>query len=77
MVGHLNHESNGKVILEVGTELFYMGFERKNWTVYLRPWFRMPAAIDDNQIFQNIGRGDVNIIYVKMVIFYLLMAVII
>jgi hypothetical protein len=37
----------------------------------------MPAAIDDKDISEYIGRGDVNIIYVKMVIFYLLMVVII
>jgi phospholipase A1 len=37
----------------------------------------MPAAIDDNpDISEYIGRGDVNIIYVKMVIFYLLMVII-
>jgi phospholipase A1 len=30
----------------------------------------MPAAIDDNpDISEYIGRGDVNVIYVKMVIF--------
>jgi phospholipase A1 len=34
MVGvALNHESNGKVILFPKLELFYAGFERKNWTV--------------------------------------------
>jgi hypothetical protein len=36
----------------------------------------MPAAIDDNpDISEYIGRG-VNIIYVKMVIFYLLAVII-
>jgi outer membrane phospholipase A len=42
---------------EVGTELFYMQDLNENWTVYLRPWFRMPAAIDDNpDISEYIGR---------------------
>jgi phospholipase A1 len=79
MVGvALNHESNGKAILfrSWNRIILHAGFERKNWTVYLRPWFRM-AAIDDNpDISEYIGRGDVNIIYVKMVIFYLLIVII-
>jgi outer membrane phospholipase A len=38
----------------------------------------MPAAIDDNpDISEYIGRGDVNVIYVKMVISLSLMVVII
>jgi phospholipase A1 len=70
MVGvALNHESNGKsdpFSRSWNRIILHAGFERKNWTVYLRPWFHMPAAIDDNpDISGYIGRGDVNIIYVK------------
>jgi phospholipase A1 len=55
MVEALNHESNGKVILfrSWNRIILHAGFERKNWTVY-RPWFRMPAAIDDNPDILNI-----------------------
>jgi outer membrane phospholipase A len=40
---------------EVGTELFYMQDLNVKWTVYLRPWFRMPAAIDDNPDISEYG----------------------
>jgi phospholipase A1 len=70
MVGvALNHESNGKsdpFSRSWNRIILHAGFERKNWTVYLRPWFRMPATIDDNpDISEYVGRGDVNVIYVK------------
>ncbi len=65
----LNHESNGKsdpFSRSWNRIILHAGFERKNWTVYLRPWFRMPATIDDNpDISEYVGRGDVNVIYVK------------
>jgi hypothetical protein len=59
MVGALNHESNGKVILSRSWNriILHAGFERKNWTVYLRPWFRMPAAIDDNPDISEYRKG--------------------
>jgi phospholipase A1 len=60
MVGvALNHESNGKVILfRSWIELYCMqDLNVNNWTVYVRPWFRMPAAIDDNpDIAEYVGR---------------------
>ena len=65
----LNHQSNGKgnpYSRSWNRVIFHAGFERNNWTVYVRPWFRMPDAIDDNpDISEYIGRGDVNIIYAK------------
>jgi phospholipase A1 len=65
----LNHESNGKsdpFSRSWNRIILHAGFERKNWTVYVRPWFRMPATIDDNpDISEYVGRGDVNVIYVK------------
>jgi phospholipase A1 len=59
MVGALNHESNGKAILSRSWNriILHAGFERKNWTVYLRPWFRMPAAIDDNPDISEYRKG--------------------
>jgi phospholipase A1 len=65
----LNHESNGKsdpFSRSWNRIILHAGFERKNWTVYVRPWFRLPAAVDDNpDIADYVGRGDVNIIYAK------------
>jgi phospholipase A1 len=65
----LNHESNGKsdpFSRSWNRVIMHAGFERKNWTVYVRPWFRLPDAIDDNpDISEYIGRGDVNVIYTK------------
>jgi phospholipase A1 len=65
----LNHESNGKsdpFSRSWNRIILHAGFERKNWTVYVRPWFRLPAAVDDNpDIAEYVGRGDVNIIYAK------------
>jgi outer membrane phospholipase A len=41
----------------LGTELFYMQDLNVKIGPYLRPWFRMPAAIDDNpDISEYIGR---------------------
>ncbi|SEA40564.1 phospholipase A1 [Flavobacterium gillisiae] len=70
MVGvALNHESNGKsdpFSRSWNRIILHAGFERNNWTVYVRPWFRVPDAIDDNpDISEYVGRGDVNVIYTK------------
>ncbi|MFV8327376.1 phospholipase A [Flavobacterium sp. ZS1P14] len=64
-----NHESNGKsdpYSRSWNRIILHAGLERKNWTVYVRPWFRMPAGKDDNpDISEYVGRGDVNVIYTK------------
>jgi len=70
MVGAaLNHESNGKsdpFSRSWNRIILHAGFERNNWTVLVRPWFRLPAAIDDNpDIAKYVGRGDLNVIYTK------------
>lgn len=70
MVGvALNHESNGKsdpYSRSWNRVIFHAGFEYNNVTVYVRPWFILPAAKNDNpDIGEFIGRGDVNIIYAK------------
>jgi phospholipase A1 len=63
--GSLNHESNGSDPFPVGTELSHAGFERKNWTVYVRTLVSY-ATIDDNpDISEYVGRGDVNVFMSK------------
>ena len=62
-----NHESNGKsnpFSRSWNRIIFHAGFERNNWSVYIRPWLRLRAKDDDNpDISKYIGRGDVNVIY--------------
>ena len=70
MVGvAFNHSSNGKsdpFSRSWNRIIFHAGFERKNWSVYIRPWLRMSDAKDDNpDITEYLGRGDLNIIYAK------------
>lgn len=70
MVGlGLNHESNGKSMpfsRSWNRIIFHAGFDRKNWTVYIRPWLRLSDAKDDNpDISQYIGFGELNVIYSK------------
>lgn len=70
MVGvAFNHQSNGKsepFSRSWNRVILHAGLERKNWTIYLRPWFRLPAEKDDNpDISEYVGRGDINVIYTK------------
>lgn len=64
-----NHESNGKsnpYSRSWNRIIFHAGFERKDWSVYIRPWFRLRSEKDDNpDIADFVGRGDVNVIYTK------------
>ena len=64
-----NHESNGRSLpysRSWNRIIFHAGFDRKNWSVYLRPWLRLSDTQDDNpDISQYIGRGDVNVIYTR------------
>ena len=64
-----NHQSNGKSLpfsRSWNRIIFHAGFERKNWTVYARPWFRLRSSKDDNpDIAKYIGRGDLNVIYTR------------
>jgi phospholipase A1 len=64
-----NHQSNGKsepFSRSWNRVILHAGLERKNWTIYIRPWFRVPADKDDNpDIAEYVGRGDVNVIYTK------------
>ncbi|CAM4099057.1 phospholipase A [Flavobacterium weaverense] len=70
MVGvAFNHESNGKsnpYSRSWNRVIFHAGFERNNWSVYLRPWVVLKAKKDDNpDISSYVGRGDMNVIYTK------------
>lgn len=62
-----NHESNGKGLpfsRSWNRIIFHLGFDRDNWSVYVRPWLRLRSKKDDNpDIAEYIGRGDINIIY--------------
>jgi len=64
-----NHESNGKsnpYSRSWNRIVFHAGFERNNWSVFIRPWLRLRAEDDDNpDISKYIGRGDVNVIYTR------------
>lgn len=64
-----NHESNGKSLplsRSWNRVIFHVGFEKDNWSVYVRPWLRLKATKDDNpDIAEYLGRGDINIIYAK------------
>ena len=60
----LNHQSNGKDIpYSRGWNriIGMVGFERQAWTLFVRPWWRLPevASDDDNpDIEEYVGRGD-------------------
>ena len=64
-----NHESNGKSIpfsRSWNRMIFFAGLERKNWNIYIRPWYVIPESSGDNpDIKEYMGNGDVNIIYSK------------
>ena len=64
-----NHQSNGKSLpfsRSWNRIIFHAGFDRKDWSVYIRPWLRLTDTKDDNpDITKYIGRGDVNVIYTK------------
>ncbi len=63
----LDHQSNGRSLplsRSWNRAILNLGFEKDNWVVMLRPWYRIPEtkADDDNSDISNyIGRGDVQI----------------
>jgi len=70
MVGvSFNHQSNGKsnpYSRSWNRVIFHAGFDRKNWSIFVRPWLRLRSKKDDNpDICNYIGRGDMSIIYTK------------
>jgi phospholipase A1 len=64
----LNHQSNGQsdpLSRSWNRVMGYVGFERENWTVMLRPWWRIPegGTNDNNPNISNyMGRADMQII---------------
>ncbi len=63
----LNHQSNGQALpysRSWNRIIFHAGFERENWSVFIRPWLRLRDSKEDNpDITKFIGRGDANIVY--------------
>jgi phospholipase A1 len=63
----LNHQSNGRsspLSRSWNRAILNVGFERENWVIMLRSWYRIPEtkADDDNPDISNyIGRGDLQI----------------
>ncbi|WP_114239381.1 phospholipase A [Dyella sp. C9] len=64
-----NHQSNGQsdpLSRSWNRIMGYVGFERDDWTVMLRPWWRVPeGGKDDNNpdISNYMGRMDMQIIH--------------
>ena len=65
----LDHQSNGQsdpLSRSWNRVTAQIGFERANWTIVFRPWWRIPeSAKDDNNpdISTYIGRADVEIVH--------------
>lgn len=61
------HESNGQsdpVSRSWNRLVFHAGFERNNWQLMVKPWFRLGNKIDDNpDISDFVGRGEVSLTY--------------
>jgi len=64
-----NHQSNGKsepYSRSFNRVIFHAGFERREWSAYIRSWIRLPDEKGDNpDISEYMGRGDLNVIYAK------------
>lgn len=66
----LNHQSNGRSLpfsRSWNRAILNVGFERDNFALMLRPWYRIPeqdATKDDNADIENyVGRGDLQAFY--------------
>jgi phospholipase A1 len=65
----LNHQSNGQsdpLSRSWNRVMGYFGFERPEWTIMFRPWWRIPeGGKDDNNpdIDNYMGRADMQIIH--------------
>lgn len=62
-----NHQSNGRSLpwsRSWNRIILQAGFERKDWQVILRPWFRIPDADDENPAIENYyGRGEAVVVW--------------
>ena len=63
----LNHQSNGRSLplsRSWNRVIAHVALERNKWTIYLRPWYRLPDTDDENPaITDYVGRGDATLIY--------------
>jgi phospholipase A1/A2 len=65
----VDHQSNGQsdpLSRSWNRVMAQIGFERANWTIMFRPWWRIPeSAPDDNNpdISNYMGRADVQIVH--------------
>src|ERR1700754_519769 len=65
----VNHQSNGRadpLSRSWNRVVADFGFERENWVVMLRPWWRIPESRkeDDNPDIQDyMGRGEVQVVH--------------
>ena len=61
------HQSNGRAIplsRSWNRVIGHMGFEKKNWSVFLRGWYRLKDEEDENPaIADYLGRGDVQVVH--------------
>ena len=65
----LNHQSNGRadpLSRSWNRVMFNIGLDRDNWSIMLRPWYRIPESRhdDDNpDIADYMGRGDMTLVH--------------
>jgi phospholipase A1 len=63
----VNHQSNGRaqpLSRNWNRVIAQVGFERDDWMVFMRPWWRMPenGTADDNPGIENyMGRGEMTV----------------
>lgn len=66
----LNHQSNGQkepLSRSWNRLILTLGFDRPNWVVQFRPWWRIPEASDEEdenpKILDFIGRGEILVVH--------------
>jgi phospholipase A1 len=63
----INHQSNGRadpLSRSWNRMTFSVGFDREDWSLVLRPWWRIPDGDDDNPDIEDyMGRGDLTLVH--------------